>query len=252
MSDTTETETDTNTNTDEPTKAELHDRVRELESTVEKLMPSRRDALRMGAAGIAGAAGLSAASQSADAATGSAGTIGSSSDRPDLLADEVDTNTATLNGKTLNGHSRIFSKSFAGGTLSESISLADDKRSQYIIFDGISPGGLTQITATFGNVTSSSYFYNLEDRGGTGTTTTGDTKIKLCNNLGTGGFGGRYQIVETRDTRISLVGTGVVSNASEQKLTSAGFRGSVSRGSIQLNSDGSLTAGKIELWEEIV
>jgi len=91
MSDTTETETDTNTNTDsdEPSKAELHDRVQQLESTVEKLMPSRRDALRMGAAGIAGAAGLGAATQTADASTGSAGTIGSTSDRPDLLADDV-------------------------------------------------------------------------------------------------------------------------------------------------------------------
>jgi len=74
---------------DEPTKAELHERVQQLESTVEKLMPSRRDALRMGAAGLAGAAGLGAASQSADASTGSAGTIGSTSDRPDLIADDV-------------------------------------------------------------------------------------------------------------------------------------------------------------------
>jgi len=92
MSDTTETETETNTNTDEPSKAELHDRVKQLESTVEKLMPSRRDALKLGAAGIAGAAGLSATSGSADAATGSAGQIGDSSNRPDIFADTVDAN----------------------------------------------------------------------------------------------------------------------------------------------------------------
>jgi len=86
---------DTNADPDggEPSKAELHDRVEKLESTVEKLMPSRRDALRMGAAGIAGAAGLGAASQSAEASTGSAGTIGSNSDRPDLVSDIVDANT---------------------------------------------------------------------------------------------------------------------------------------------------------------
>jgi len=76
-------------NTDEPTKAELHERVQQLESTVAKMMPSRRDALKLGAAGLAGAAGLGAASQSADASTGSAGTIGSTSDRPDLIADDV-------------------------------------------------------------------------------------------------------------------------------------------------------------------
>jgi len=82
-------------NTDEPTKAELHDRVRKLESTVEKLMPSRRDALKLGAAGIAGAAGLSATSQSAEASTGSAGTIGSSGSRPDAFLDTVDANQLT-------------------------------------------------------------------------------------------------------------------------------------------------------------
>jgi len=96
MSDTTETETDTNTNTDEPTKAELHDRVQQLESTVEKLMPSRRDALKLGAAGIAGAAGLGAASQSAEAATGSAGQIGDVNNRPDVFADDIDANTVDV------------------------------------------------------------------------------------------------------------------------------------------------------------
>jgi len=80
---------------DEPSKAELHDRVQQLESTVEKLMPSRRDALKLGAAGIAGAAGLSATTQPADAATGSAGQIGDVNNRPDVFADTVDTNNLT-------------------------------------------------------------------------------------------------------------------------------------------------------------
>jgi len=109
MSDTTETETDTNTNTDEPTKAELHDRVRKLESTVQRMMPSRRDALRMGAAGIGGAAGLGAASQSAEASTGSAGTIGSSGSRPDLLVDDIDANS--LSGSVKNQGCRVFPSS---------------------------------------------------------------------------------------------------------------------------------------------
>jgi len=86
-------------NTDEPSKAELHDRVRKLESTVEKLMPSRRDALKLGAAGLAGAAGLSAASGSAEASTGSAGSIGSNSDRPTIFADDIDANSLTGNVK---------------------------------------------------------------------------------------------------------------------------------------------------------
>jgi len=98
MSDTTETETETGTNTDttdEPSKAELHERVEQLELTVEKLMPSRRDALRMGVAGLAGAAGLSATSGSASASTGSAGQIGDSSNRPDAFLDEANVNQLT-------------------------------------------------------------------------------------------------------------------------------------------------------------
>jgi hypothetical protein len=104
MSDTTDTETETETNTDtadEPSKAELHERVEQLESTVEKLMPSRRDALRMGAAGLAGAVGLGATSQSAEAATGSAGEIGDPNNRPDLFADTVDANATTIGGSEL-------------------------------------------------------------------------------------------------------------------------------------------------------
>jgi len=107
MSDTTETETDTNTdNTDEPSKAELHDRVQQLESTVQQMMPSRRDALRMGAAGIAGAAGLSATTQTADASTGSAGQIGDSANRPTIFADDIDANSLT--GSVKNQGCRVF------------------------------------------------------------------------------------------------------------------------------------------------
>jgi len=104
MSDTTDNNDTTDTNTDEPTKAELHDRVQQLESTVEKLMPSRRDALRMGAAGIAGAAGLSATTQTAGAATGSAGQIGDVNNRPDAFGDTVDANKFVTTTKTGTTH----------------------------------------------------------------------------------------------------------------------------------------------------
>lgn len=238
----------TDPDADESKIERLEKRIAELEKRQSRSALSRRSIL----AGVLGVGGL-AAMGNVSAQQNQVGTIGTQNKRVDLLADDVDANTAILNGKTLNGHSRIFSKTFSGGTLSESISLTGDRRSQYIIFDGISPGGLTQITATFDNDTGASYFYNLEDRGGIGTTTTGDSKIKLCDNLGSdGGFGGRYQIVESRGARVSLIGEGVVTNASEQKLTSGGFGGTGRRNSIQLNSNGSLAAGKIEVWEEIV
>jgi len=114
--------TNENTNTDEPSKAELHDRVEKLESTVAKMMPSRRDALKLGAAGIAGAAGLSATSQSAEASTGSAGQIGAPNNRPDVFADTVDANS--LSASVKNQGCRVFlssNQSISQGTTRQKI-----------------------------------------------------------------------------------------------------------------------------------
>jgi len=86
MSDTTDTTDNTDTNTDEPSKAELHERVNRLESLIERMLPSRRGVLG-GIAAVLG--GTYLGSQQAQGSTGSAGTIGSTSDRPDVLADSV-------------------------------------------------------------------------------------------------------------------------------------------------------------------
>jgi hypothetical protein len=67
----------------------LQDRVEELETTVSKMLPSRRDALKIGAAGAVGAIGM-AGSASAQS-SGQVGTIGSDSDRVDLNAQDIDT-----------------------------------------------------------------------------------------------------------------------------------------------------------------
>jgi len=128
-------EENTNETTDEPepepTKSELHERVEQLESTVAKMMPSRRDALKLGAAGIAGAAGLSATSQSAAASTGSAGQIGDSSNRPDVFADEINTNIQTF------GESRIVEDTF---TLADdtATSFSDFSQHQFFFLGGAS------------------------------------------------------------------------------------------------------------------
>jgi len=86
MSDTTDNDDTTDTNTDEPSKAELHERVSRLESLIERMLPSRRGVLG-GIAAVLG--GTYLGSQSVESSTGSAGTIGSTSDRPDVLADSV-------------------------------------------------------------------------------------------------------------------------------------------------------------------
>ena len=92
MSDTTETETDTNTNTDdgrttdEPSKAELHERVNRLESLIERMLPSRRGVLG-GIAAILG--GTYLGSQTVESSTGSAGQIGDANNRPTIKADDI-------------------------------------------------------------------------------------------------------------------------------------------------------------------
>jgi len=173
--------TDNTDNTDEPTKAELHDRVQQLESTVEKLMPSRRDALRMGAAGIAGAAGLGAASQSAEASTGAAGQIGDVNNRPDLIADEIDTNTQTFD------ESRIIEDTF---TLADdsAISFSDFSEAQFFFLGGEDSRagtvmGLLQfetvaIAAAERNVGSVATIANTQLTGTTGT----DGNLTLSQN----------------------------------------------------------------------
>jgi hypothetical protein len=67
----------------------LQDRVDELEATVSKMLPSRRDALKLGAAGALGAAGM-AGSASAQTQTG---TIGTSSNPVDLNAEDITTSS---------------------------------------------------------------------------------------------------------------------------------------------------------------
>jgi len=145
-------------NTDEPSKAELHDRVRKLESTVEKLMPSRRDALKLGAAGIAGAAGLSATTQPADAATGSAGQIGDVNNRPDVFADTVDANERTLDTANNRVNTNVTETSGVGTSNTQIFNFGSQDVGVFRVY-GVKAGDDTtqfidQVGAFFSNVTT--------------------------------------------------------------------------------------------------
>jgi len=74
--------------TDDKTK-QLENRIDKLESTIEKMMPSRRDALKMGGAALVGGS-LVAGSASALPQEDQVGTIGSASQRVDLFAEDID------------------------------------------------------------------------------------------------------------------------------------------------------------------
>jgi len=72
--------------TDEPDTAELENRIDKLESTIEKMMPSRRDALKMGGAALVGGAAMSGR---ASAGTNQVGTIGSQASPVDLESEDI-------------------------------------------------------------------------------------------------------------------------------------------------------------------
>jgi hypothetical protein len=72
---------------DEPDRQDLEDRVDQLESTISKMLPSRRDALKLGGAALVGGAAMSG---SASAGTQQAGTIGTSGSLVDVNAEDID------------------------------------------------------------------------------------------------------------------------------------------------------------------
>jgi len=71
---------------DEPDRQDLEDRVEQLESTISKMLPSRRDALKLGGAALVGGAAMSG---TASAGTQQAGTIGTANDPVDVQSEDI-------------------------------------------------------------------------------------------------------------------------------------------------------------------
>jgi len=71
---------------DEPQVEQLENRIDKLESTIEKMIPSRRDALKIGGAALVGGAAMSG---TASAGTNQVGTIGSASQPVDLESEDI-------------------------------------------------------------------------------------------------------------------------------------------------------------------
>jgi len=79
--------TDTD-DTDSPTDRDLEQRVEQLEQTVQQMLPSRRDALKLGGGALVGAGLMEATTGSAAAGSQSVGTIGTTSDPVDVVAED--------------------------------------------------------------------------------------------------------------------------------------------------------------------
>jgi len=79
--------------------SQLEQRIDELEATIRQMLPSRREAIGMGVAGLAGASLMTG---TASAGSAQVGTIGDNSNLVDLVAEDV-TITDTLNTASLSG-----------------------------------------------------------------------------------------------------------------------------------------------------
>jgi len=86
---------------DEPQVEQLENRIDKLESTIEKMIPSRRDALKIGGAALVGGAAMSG---TASAGTNQVGTIGSASQPVDLESEDINNaDTITTQDIVVNG-----------------------------------------------------------------------------------------------------------------------------------------------------
>lgn len=74
---------------DEPDIEQLENRIETLEATITKMLPGRRDALKMGGAALVGGS-LVAGSASGLPQEDQVGTIGSSGQRVDLFVEDID------------------------------------------------------------------------------------------------------------------------------------------------------------------
>jgi len=66
----------------------LEDRIDQLEATIAKMLPGRRDALKLGGAAVIGAAAMSGTASGADD-TGQVGTIGDASNNVDIFLESI-------------------------------------------------------------------------------------------------------------------------------------------------------------------
>jgi hypothetical protein len=86
---------------DEPDRQDLEERVDQLESTIAKMLPGRRDALKLGGAALVGGAAMSG---SASAGTQQAGTIGTAAEPVDVQSEDIsNADTVTTQDLVVNG-----------------------------------------------------------------------------------------------------------------------------------------------------
>jgi len=171
------TEKDTTDNTEKPSRDELEHRVEQLEQTVQQMLPSRRDALKLGGTALAAGALGSAATGSASAGTNSVGTIGSASSPVDAELEDV--NPGSVRAVNLNNNeiTNVSSLSTARASITNTTGKASLTTAQTV-----STSTVTQLTLNQKEIEESSA-----------------VDVDLTNNQLVTQAGGRYLVVASID-----------------------------------------------------
>ena len=142
----------------------LEDRIDQLEAVTKKMMPSRRDALKLGGAAAIGAATMSG---TASAGSNQVGTIGDANNLVDIEAEDVTIND-TLNGASISGAAQdeallsdgagglTFAE--AGGGVPPNFSYQSVSRSLDTLFTN-NTGKALFVAVSFQNTSDTSNFY---------------------------------------------------------------------------------------------
>jgi len=163
---------------DEPNRQDLEDRVDQLESTISKMLPSRRDALKLGGAALVGGAAMSG---TASAGTQQAGTIGTATEPVDVESEDINNaDTVTTQDLVVNGTAT--GPFGGGGVVLES---GDSITVEFTQLDGQSESFVTLYNGSAKDVlggvitagADSDFLYTFDDnttirKNGTGTTYT--------------------------------------------------------------------------------
>jgi len=143
----------------------LEDRIEQLEAVTKKMMPSRRDALKLGGAAAIGAAAMSG---TASAGSNQVGTIGDANNLVDIEAEDVTIND-TLNGASISGAAQdeaLLSDGAGGLTFAEagggvppnfSYQDVENNRSLNTVYTN-NTGKALYVIVTIRNTTSTGYY----------------------------------------------------------------------------------------------
>jgi len=194
---------------DEPKVQQLENRIDSLESTIEKMMPSRRDALKLGGAALVGGAAMSgAASAQPGDDDGEAGVIGTDNSPVDIEASDIEVDDLVVNQSLQANQTNIKNRVDSSNSISSddvTLNVNLDNASMVVItMQGHSELATGDSLFMALNNTTSPYETVFTD--GTKSTSQQGFEILRVSSPGFGEFAGQLKIMKGPFGRIAVNG----------------------------------------------